>query len=25
VARDQRIVIVHLDADGRHKIEAPPR
>ena len=25
VARDQRIVIVHIDADGRHRIEAPPR
>ena len=23
VARDQRIVIVHIDADGRHRIEAP--
>ena len=23
-ARDQRIVIVHIDADGRHRIEVPP-
>ena len=23
VARDQRIVIVHIDADGRHRIEIP--
>ena len=24
-ARDQRIVIVHIDANGRHRIEAPQR
>jgi hypothetical protein len=23
VARDQRIVVVHFDTDGRHRIEAP--
>ena len=23
-ARDQRIVIVHIDADGRHRFEVPP-
>jgi poly-beta-1,6-N-acetyl-D-glucosamine biosynthesis protein PgaD len=23
-AREQRIVIVHIDADGRHRIEIPP-